>query len=358
MATTITPTIVNINVSVIRAPQPSQLQRSGAFISLGESTLTPGTFQYVGSYSELEDLLNPYESNDELIAMGTSFFAQGQSVGAYVLELGTGADASDLQAWITDHPENFYAYLLPDAWDNTAELTALLNNNSSNTARSYFFWNSTVANVANYTQKAAFANVPAPDALEGEFVSSGAFYNWLVNNPSAASPLRPMQFREIFGLTRWTDFGNEADLNTILTAHANYVGSGAEGGLNENILRNGTLSNGDQSSWWYGVDWFQIQSKQALAAAVINGSNSITNPLLYNQSGINRLLSVLQGVLKSAIAFGCLQSGTINAISFADYVAANPSDYAAGIYNGFSATVVGQNGFLTLTFNIDATQIA
>ena len=46
------------------------------------------------------------------------------------------------------------------------------------------------------------------------------------------------------------------------------------------------------------------------------------------------------------------------AVPFAQYTAANPNDYAAGIYNGLSATMVGQNGFLSITFNLDATQFA
>jgi hypothetical protein len=117
------------------------------------------------------------------------------------------------------------------------------------------------------------------------------------------------------------------------------------------------LMDGTQAAFWYGVDWMRTQVKQALAAAVINGSNQ-NPPLLYDQNGINSLLAVAQGVGNSAVAFGCASSVVVNAIPFAQYVSANPNDYAAGIYNGLSATMVGQNGFLTITFNLDATQFA
>jgi len=40
------------------------------------------------------------------------------------------------------------------------------------------------------------------------------------------------------------------------------------------------------------------------------------------------------------------------------YTTQNPDDYAAGIYNGLSATLVTQNGFLTITFNLTATFFA
>jgi len=53
--------------------------------------------------------------------MATTYFAQGQSVGVYVLELGTtaGVDAQIalLEAWIVANPNVFYAYLVPAAWD-------------------------------------------------------------------------------------------------------------------------------------------------------------------------------------------------------------------------------------------------
>jgi hypothetical protein len=47
----------------------------------------------------------------------------------------------------------------------------------------------------------------------------------------------------------------------------------------------------------------------------------------------------------------------VTAIDFQMYTTQNPGDYSAGIYNGLAATVVGQNGFQTITFNIDAVQL-
>ena len=46
MAQTITTRIVNVNATVTRAPVPSQLQQSGALVSVGGTTLTPGTYEY------------------------------------------------------------------------------------------------------------------------------------------------------------------------------------------------------------------------------------------------------------------------------------------------------------------------
>jgi hypothetical protein len=56
MVTTITPTIVNLNVIETIAPSPSQLQQSGAIVSCGGTTLTAGMYQYCGSLSAVTAL--------------------------------------------------------------------------------------------------------------------------------------------------------------------------------------------------------------------------------------------------------------------------------------------------------------
>jgi hypothetical protein len=128
MPNTITPQIVNLTAVLTVAPEPSQLQQSGAFVSVGGTTLATGTYLYCGQLSTLQGVLQTSGSGNqaELNTMGTTFFAQGQSVGAYVLELGTqtsgAAGIEALQTWITGNPGNFYAYLVPAAWDNTSEV--------------------------------------------------------------------------------------------------------------------------------------------------------------------------------------------------------------------------------------------
>jgi len=426
MVQTITPTIVTLNTVVTVSPTPSQLQQSGALISVGGTTLTTGTYQFCGQLSDLEAILSSSGNYVELNAMGTTFFAEGNAVGFYVLELGTqstvDAAITALATWITNNPGEFYSYLVPADWDipvasisgsisattltvsavhsGTVAIGQLVSGTSvsantyitagsgtswtvsvsqtvssetltlSNpcvslaadyanpTGLTYFFITTSAGNIANYeNQKSVFAVVPSPTAASSEFQAASAFYQWLVNNPGPANQLAPMAYRYIFGVTPWSRSGNNSTINTILTAYGNLILTGSEGGISDSALFKGNLMDGSQSSWWYGIDWFQIQSKQALAAAVLNGSNS-NPPLLFGQIGINSLLAVLHQVAVDAVTFGCAQSISITAIPFATYIAENPDDYQAGIYNGFQATVVGQNGFLTLTFNIDAVEFA
>jgi len=339
---------------------------NGTFIA----TITGGTtFTYPLAVSPgVESVAGTYTlpSVGFLIDAFTSFFAQGTSVGAYVLELGP--EASDaagiaaLQTWIAnnDQPQQFYAYLLPGAWDedDAPALNTFCANYSSAQGLRYFFVTTTSTNLPTYAgTKSVFAVVPSPTAAPSEHDASGPFYQWLVNNPGPANKLAPMAFRFLFGITSWVQKGNGATINGILSAFGNIALQAAEGGLSNVALYKGTTMDGVQAAAWYGIDWVQIQEKQALAAAVINGSNQ-QPPLLYDQNGINSLQAVAQGIANNAVAFGCASSAVVTAVSFADYVAANPNDYAAGIYNGLACTMTTQNGFLSITFNLSAVQFA
>ena len=441
MATTITPTIVTVNTAVVLAPQPTQLQQSGAIVSTGGTTLTAGTYQYCGSLSAVNAIAatplaltsliwssgtvtatasatlvqsvgqtflvtiagavpaayngtytatvattttftfavatNPgtettpgtYTPGDSAFVQqaATVFFAQGTSVGVYVLELGPEATAAAaitaLQTWITGNmqPQVFYAYLVPQSWDtgSSAALNTLASGYSSPTGKTYFFISTTSTNISAYTNKACFCVVPAPTAPTTEITAAAFFYQWLVNSPSAASPVPPMAWRFLYDVTPWAQTtANNTTINTVLTAFGNIVLTGAEGGLpTTSCIFKGTTMDGNQAIFWYAVDWIQIQAKLLLANAVLNGSNS-NPPLYYNQGGINSLLSVLQGVGTSGIAFGLILSATFTATPCATYVAQNPANYAAGIYGGFACVATPQLGFLSITFNLEATQIA
>jgi len=443
MPNTITPEIVNEIVTVAIAPTPSSLQQSGAVISVGGTTLTTGSYQYITQASQLAAILSSSGNFAELTNMVNSFFAQGTAVGVYVLELGANVNVVDqinsLQTWIADNPRTFYAYLDPVDWDTlgeevgsvsitnggtgytsapvptftaatgggvTATGTSTINGsgvvtsvtitnpgyypnqiaptitfpaptsgttatgtvNMANalallaaslaapSAKTYFFQTTTTGNVASYQpNKSVAAFVNSPTAPSTEFTAAAEFYNFLVNNPSASNPLLPINFRYVYGVTPWPMFQNSTSINTILSAYANLILTGAEGGISNALIRNGTMSDGSQAQWWYGVDWMLLNIHQAMAAAIINGSNG--GPICeYDQPGINFLQSVGQKIANDGIAFKCALSATVNATPFYAYTQANPDNYQAGLYNGFSVTIVGKNGFTKITIAIDVLQ--
>jgi hypothetical protein len=358
----ITSTIVTVDASVTTAPGPSQIQQSGAIVSLGGTTVSTGAYEYFGTLEALQAALSSTGNYVEVGNQASTFFAQGNAVGVYVLELGVQETVPDgitaLGTWITANPNIFYAYLVSATWDSSgSNLNTLAAGYSSPSGRTYFFVTTTSGTISAYaaTTKAIQAYVPSPTAADTEFQAAAGFYQWLANDPGVASPAAPMAFRFVYGVTPWSLVNNQTTINAILTAGGNIILSGAEGGISTATIRNGTTMDGQQAMYWYAVDWILFEAKRLLAAAVINGSNS-NPPLYYNQNGINSLLAILNNIGSDGIAFGLLYSATFSAVPFTTFVAQNPSDYAAGIYTGFSCVATWQAGFLAITFYLDATQ--
>lgn len=307
----------------------------------------------------------------EITAMATTWFAQGSATPVYVLELGNGNAADGiaaLAAYVTANPLAFYVYECPQEWAaNTVAATALATvcrNNSSTTSMVYF-----VIQAANDPAvwalfngiKSAFVIRPTTaDFTAGVFDASVLGYNAVVQQPSATNKVPPMQFRFAQGVT--ADALTGPQQVALKQAYTNYIATGAEGGLANTLLKWGVTMDGKPFTYWYAVDWMQINLKLTLANTIINGSNNSINPLYYNQNGIVRLQKAAQNVVNSGISFGMvLATATgplVNATSFGDYTTQNPNDYAQGVYNGLSLEFTPQLGFMNIIFNMNVTDFA
>ena len=145
----------------------------------------------------------------ELLAMATTFFAQGSSQSVYVLELGAG-NATDgvtfLTAWITANPGVYYSYLVPRFWDSNASFLSMMASFESNTSKTYFFITTTLATYQNYTNlmKCALTRIEAPaygvwaaNALTAISYSSGIVTGTTTTNHGVL----PGQYFKIAGVT-------------------------------------------------------------------------------------------------------------------------------------------------------------
>ena len=323
----------------------------------------------------------------ELTQMVTTFFAQGSQQAVSVLELGPGTPAegvTELAAYVTANTVNglkpFYSYLVPRSWGGEATWADYLNAVKSTTGREYGFTTVTTAEYAAFADiKAAFTMIESPDVPSTEFTAAFPFWVTLNYAPSSTNKVTPLAFSYGVGVTAYPTEGNAALLTTLKAAGVNYVGTGAEGGISNTVLLWGLTMDLRPFNYWYSVDWVQITGSQAIANAVINGSNDPINPLYYNQNGIDRLQQVLASVMGSGISFGlvlgnvqqtalnasafqiALDQGTfdglttVNAVPFTAYTAANPSDYRAGAYNGLSVQYTPNRGFESITFNVNVT---
>lgn len=428
--------IVIVQVSQTQAPLPNNLQKKGAFISQGGTTLDAGSYSILTAVGDLADitaggkavttmtwstavvtvttttphgwmngdtveivvtgvtptgyngtyaatitgastLTYPLVSNPgvvtvqgvvtdedvtELNQMNTTFWAQGNSVPAYVLELGAseGTPAEGIVAlntWIEDNPEVFYLYLTPRAWGSDSTFPAFAANYNATTAKTYFFATTTLAAMlAAAGSKAVVEEVESttPVLPATEFSLAAFLWQALSTNPSNTNRVAPFAFRYQVGVTAGTWTGPQQV--AFKTGSVNYITTGAEGGISNKIIKYGTNMDGRGFGYWYAVDWAAINLKLDLANEIINGSNNPINPLYYNQDGINRLKAKAQNTMNRGVAFGLfLAPVKVEAVDFLTYTNDNPSDYRLGIYNGLSCSAVVQNGFTQITFNLNVT---
>jgi len=431
--------IVIVNVSEAVASAPSQLQRTGALISQGGTTLAAGTSALLTQNADLTALLKapiaissiswtssvvtvvtaaahgipaggavqgqisgvvpsgyngtfactevnattftyPLASNpgsettlgtfqldsvSELTAMGDTFFAQGNTQAVYVLELGAGTPAAGVTAlstYLTNPAKQFYAYLVPMTWDTETTAPTLFRQYDSPTSATYFLVTTTAATYsawATIPTKAAYLVLQSPSAPTTEFSAAAMLYAQLSADPGPVNLVAPLEYRYLFGVTPYTLSPSNA--TTYKAAGLNWVGTGAEGGISNTLIVNGVYGDLNPWNFWYSVDWMIINQDMALSAAVINGSNSPTNPLYYNQAGINQLQKVSQQVVNNGIAFGMVLNSpppTVTAIPFSTYVVQEPGDYAIGKYAGLALTFTPARGFDQIVVNLTVSNIA
>lgn len=322
----------------------------------------------------------------QLLAMGTTFFAQGAKQSVYVLELGVPSSSvspaaggvASLTTWIGANPGKIYSYLVPRYWDADAAFLTFLANYESTTSKTYFFVTTTTGTYTDYTSamKDVCWLVEAPSIPATEFSLAAQFWQWLQTAPSATNRVPPFSNRYNYGVTAYPVAGNQSTIAAILAANGNIVGTGYEGGISNTLFQGGTFSDGNPMGYWYSVDWVQINIDLNISNAVINGSNNPQNPLYYNQAGINALQQVAASTLGQAVQYG-LALGTvvqtqltqsafntnfdngayagqtvINAVPFIPWLTANPSDYETGVYGGFGIVYTPLRGFTSIVFNI------
>jgi hypothetical protein len=324
------------------------------------------------------------EDVGELVAMNTTYFAQGTAQSVRVLELGKGTPAEGVAAlttWLNNNPNILYAVLVPRAWDGVSSFLALIASYESTTSKFYFYVTTTTGTYTDYTalMKDVVAMVEAPAIPSIEFSLAAGFYRLLSQNPGPTNKLPPFSFAQLFGVTPYPMAGNNALLTNLKAAGVNVVLTGAEGGLTNTYLYWGTTMDGRDIAYWYSIDWVQIQSQIALANEVINGSNTPLNPLYYDQQGVNRLQSREAQVMTNAVVFGMATGaitltefdGTqlaaalnsnqftnqlvVNAVPFVSYATSLPGDYRIGKYGGLAVVFIVNRGFTAIILNIIAT---
>ena len=216
-------------------------------------------------------------------------------------------------------------------------------------------------------------------AATKELSMAAPFRRGLAYRPSSNNRVAPFDFGYMYGVTPFPVRGNAALITTLEASGVNRIDTGAEGGISNTIINPGTTMDNRDFTYWYAVDWVQINLKQDIANAVINGSNTATLPLYYDQTGINTLLGVIARTMNRGVTYGLVLGQAVqtsfnasdladalgagkypaltvcNAVPFIDYSNANPSDYRLGVYNGFSVQFTPKRGFRSITIPVVVT---
>ena len=350
---------------VIAGCTPTGYNGTFAGTSTGTNTVTYPLASDPGA-STIEGTLQ-LANTLELEAMGNTFFAQGSTVSVFVLELGTTTVSHGVTALNTYIEDNvghlptsptpqFYSYLLPKTWD-VSDAQVMAAQYEGTTAQVYFYVTTTLATYAGWDGiKSVFAALQSPSAPAIEFSTAAMYWASLSYDPSASNLAHPFEYTYVYSVTPYV-LTNTQQV-TLLANGVNWVGTGAQGGISNTLIEGGTFMDLNPFNYWYCVDWLSINVAQALSAAIINGSNLPTNPLYYNQAGINTLQKVAQATVNNGISFGLILSpASVVATPFTTYVAQHPGDYATGTYNGLSLTFVPLRGFSSITIYLTASNI-
>lgn len=329
------------------------------------------------------------------LAMATTFFAQNNGSGCYVLELGEGTvneGVTDLSTWLTNNPNTqaatntstMYSYMVPRNWDGNANFITFLGNYTAPAAKTYFFVTTTINNLTYYAAlKCVYTIVEAPAVGPNgqEFDMAGPLAVTANYNPNSSNQVTPLNCAFVFGVTPYPVAGNQTLFASLATANVGWIDTGAEGGISDAIVRQGLMQDGNTFNYWYAADNVQLNLDLNLANEIINGSNNPQAPLYYDQPGIDRLQRRMVQTLQTAISAGLLTgqililklpaavyaqnyaSGQyegylpVNAEPFITYSNENPNDYAIGKYAGLSTVIIPKRGFGQITVNLVITNL-
>lgn len=179
---------------------------------------------------------------------------------------------------------------------------------------------------------------------------------------STNNQMSPLCFKYIsFDFNKTTN-----TLNEILTdCPVTWIGYQA----GQKVLFGGRYCDGEAWDYWYSWDNVRESVKTNVETFIINAINTLgKNPLQYNQQGIKNIAMNLELSLNECVTLGFINQygqsfdlasnaiqnvGKIAYIDFDSYIKSNPSDYAKGVYNGFSAYVQIGRFILQISFNVN-----
>jgi hypothetical protein len=366
---------VVLNVSVLAATVPSDYTRRYCKVSTGDTNITVGHLTSVVA-SEIASIFvtttDAYKSTDTYLWL-SAFFGRNANGTAYVFETGPGTtittNIAALATFITNGIGLCYHYSVPAAFYGVAEFKTLAALYATDISATYFD-----VEITHGTDPTSDVKFTALNGLKSVF----AVYPSIVSGESAAGAMAGIMASTIYDLSSTNKntmlqykYCPGVTAEDMLSSFKNALNNGAVNYVGKLISRN-VIFNGrylDNSSWdyWYAWDTIMINLQNAISTALYNGSNSPSAVIQYNQTGIDKLLAVINGQGIAGKANGTINefaeslgndgttmvnAGTFYAAPFYTYIADNPTKYAAEIYDGLSGIIQIGRFFRKVVFNV------
>ena len=360
---------VLINVTVQINPLPVDLTRRFMIVSAGDTNITTNTYKAVNrsDYASYFTSTVGNKTYQWLIA----FFAQAPGSTAYIFEGGpvVATAITNLTTFINAQTAPMYKYSCPTSFYGNVAFAALINSYNGVTTSTYF--STEITNGVDPSADPKFTPLAGAKAfcpfygsgVSGESIDGAS--TGVMASPkydlSATNPNTMLNYSQITGIT--APVLSFSLRNTLNALGINYAGS-----INGIVtIFNGRYADLNAWDYWYAWDWFQLNAISNLTAAIVNGANNPQARIAYDQNGIDSVKGTLNAVATKGQSFGVVtdfgasydfikgvitNEGSFSAIAFFPYIAANPSNYVAGIYDGLSGYVLIGRFIRQVVFNV------
>lgn len=337
------PVIINTKKSVLI--QPTNPLRNVVFLSLGD---TPNE---QGSATTITQPITQSDYSGFIKKFSNSFFAFSQNTQFVVYELKT-YDSGTLQTTLGNLANQYGIMVMTDTLADQSGLQAILKaidipNNPClfliGTTKS--FTDNAIVTLAQSFNGLSNTLLCYESATNNAIV--GAISGLLASSKfefSSTNPISPIIYTSLQGW-QYSSLNNEQE-QTAIQNNITYIREL----IKVPTLFNMTNMDGNQFLYWYSYKYTATMIKDGITQYMMNSANA-NRPLQYNQQGIDKLNSNIVGTLKLAQGYGLINqfgigdnnefsaTNIINSIPFATYIVSNPTNYANGIYDGFSFSV-------------------
>lgn len=357
-----------INLSKLQTPTKAEFLRRFCIVSAGDSSLSKGGYKVLTS-SDIDTYVTGDNATKKWL---NSFFVKAIGKTCVLFECGSDGDQQAnlqlLEKFIDENTYPCYKYSLPDAMyknaylattlakyadvNNNVYFSAILGNEDPTGSSEYTNWKGKKSFMAFY-----------PSLLDTNYNIDGIITGIMASSAfdiSTTTTLGSLDYKES---SVSSSIIEDSRINQILTAPSVFTSQVG----NNNIVINSKMADGEFWYYYYATDTLKSMLESNISTLFYNASNTAGGSIPYNDNGIQTIKQNLIGTLETAQSMGLVNQfareydlgtsspvgvGDIKAIDFATYIKNNQTEYANGIYGGFSSYIQIQRFIRQIQYNI------